>query len=227
MRWAWTDVSGALGDRAARVPTHVPPLRVSAYSGAMSESEDEGWGPLAHEMHLEVSAYFAALSEVTSGEAPDSALPVLLLAVGQLCGAGARIGALVDVVPEERFEPDAGPDHDLERLREKLHGLLGGLDSYCDLEDPILSGEVTDGSLSADLVAIAADLAHGQVHYEAGHETEAMWWWQFSYLGSWGERASSALRVLHTLLAHVRLDADDEDVMEAELAALHAVDALD
>jgi hypothetical protein len=48
-----------------------------------------------------------------------------------------------------------------------------------------------------------------------------MWWWQFSYLSSWGERASSALRVLLALLAHVRLDADDEQVMEAELAALH------
>jgi hypothetical protein len=32
--------------------------------------------------------------------------------------------------------------------------------------------------------------------------------------------------VLLTLLAHVRLDADDEQVMEAEMAALHAVDAV-
>ena len=31
---------------------------------------------------------------------------------------------------------------------------------------------------------------------------------------------------LLTLLAHVRLDADDEQVMEAEMAALHAVDAV-
>ena len=195
-----------------------------AYSEAMSEVEDEGWDLLAAEMHREVQAFFGALHEVTSGEAPDSALPVLLLAVGALCGAGARVGALVDVVPEERFEPDAGPDTDLERTREALHELLGGLDSYCDLEDPVLSGEVAAGSLSADLTAIAADLGHGAAHYEAGRATEAMWWWQFSYLSSWGERAASALRVLLTLLAHVRLDASDEDVMEAELAALHAVE---
>ncbi|MFX0539683.1 DUF5063 domain-containing protein [Ornithinimicrobium sp. Y1847] len=190
----------------------------------MSEAEDQGWDELAREMHQEVAAYFGALREVTSGEAPDSALPVLLLAVGQLCAAGARIGALVDVVPDERFEPDAGPDSDLEEIRERLHDLLGGVDSYCDLEDPVLTGEVTDGSLSADLVAIAADLEHGLVHYEAGRSTEAMWWWQFSYLSSWGERAASALRVLLTLLAHVRLDAEEEHVMEAEMAALHAVD---
>jgi hypothetical protein len=188
----------------------------------MDEQADDGWDVLAHEMHLEVAAYLAALDEVASGEAPDAALPVLLLAVGQLCGAGARIGALVDVVPEERFEPDTGSEDDVEELRERLHAMLGGLDVYCDLEDPVLSGEVTGGSLSTDLVAIASDLQHGRDHYEAGRPTEAMWWWQFSYLSSWGERAAAALRVLHTLLAHVRLDADAEQVMEAEMAALHA-----
>lgn len=225
MRCGRPDRSGALAPRRAG----------RAYSGVMSEIQgtpgsaaatevEDGWDVLAEEMHHEVVAFFGALEEVSSGEAPDSSLPVLLLALGQLCGAGARIGALVDVIPEERFEPDAGPDADLESTRESLHALLGGLDGYCDLEDPVLSGEVTDGSLSADLVAIAHDLGHGLDHYRAGRATEAMWWWQFSYLSSWGERAASALRVLLTLLAHVRLDAEAEDVMEAEMAALHAVD---
>lgn len=190
----------------------------------MDETVDEGWAVLAQEMHLEVSAYLAALREVTSGEEPAAALPVLLLAVGQMSGAGARLGALVDVVPEERFEPDPGPDPDLDGLHERLLELLGGVDTYCDLEDPVLSGEVAVGSLSADLVAIADDLQHGKLHFEAGYPTEAMWWWQFSYLSSWGERAAAALRVLLALLAHVRLDADDEDVMEAEMAALHGVE---
>lgn len=190
----------------------------------MSEAQEEGWEALAQEVHQEVSAYFAALGEVASGEAPGASLPVLLLSVGQLCAAGARMGAVVDVLPEERFEPDPGPDSDLDELRERLLAVLGGLDTYCDLEDPVLSGEVVGGSLSADLVAIAADLEHGRLHYAAGRATEAMWWWQFSYLSSWGERAAAALRVLLTLLAHVRLDADDEDVMEAEMAALHAVE---
>ncbi|ANS78915.1 hypothetical protein SGUI_1519 [Serinicoccus hydrothermalis] len=182
---------------------------------------DEDWAQPAREMHDEVEAYFTSLETVASGDEAGTALPLLLLSVGQLCSAGARLGALMDVVPRERFEPDAGPDADLERIREALHGMLGGLDDYCDLEDPVLSGEVTRGSLADDLVAVAADLAHGREHYFAGRPTEAMWWWQFSYLSSWGERAASALRVLHTLLAHVRLDADDEQVMEAELEALH------
>lgn len=188
----------------------------------MSEPVNDDWGAPAQDMSAEVAAYFVSLEEVASGEAAESALPLLLLAVGQLCAAGARLGALVDVLPRERFEPDAGPDADLERIREALHDLLGGLDAYCDLEDPVLSVEVTPGSLADDLVAIASDLSHGLEHHRAGRPTEAMWWWQFSYLSSWGERAAAALRVLHTLLAHVRLDADDEEVMEAELAALHA-----
>ncbi|GAA1174027.1 DUF5063 domain-containing protein [Ornithinimicrobium humiphilum] len=190
----------------------------------MDETLDQGWGAVAEQMNAEVSAYFDSLHEVASGEAPGAALPVLLLAVGQLCAAGARVGALVDVLPDERFEPDPGPDCDLEEVRARLHELLGGVDPYCDLVDPVLSTEVTSGSLSADLVAIAADLEHGRAHFEAGRPTEAMWWWQFSYLSSWGERAASALRVLLTLLSHVRLDAEEEQVMEAEMAALHAVD---
>lgn len=189
----------------------------------MSEPLDDGWTALAQEMHREVETYFASLEEVASGEAAESALPLLLLSVGQLCASGARLGAMVDVVPDERFEPDAGPELDLERVRTALHELLGGLDGYCDLEDPVLSGEVTGGSLSDDLVSVAADLAHGLEHHRAGRVTEAVWWWQFSYLSSWGERAAAALRVLLALLAHVRLDADDEQVMEAEMAALHAV----
>ena len=187
----------------------------------MSEPVEEGWDQPAAQMHAEVEAYFAALEQVASGAAAETTLPLLLLSVGQLCAAGARVGALIDVVPVERFEPDTGPDADLEALREGLHELLGGLDDYCDLEDPVISTQVVPGSLSADLVAVAADLAHGRTHYLAGRVTEAMWWWQFSYLSSWGERASSTLRVLLTLLAHARLDADDEQVMEAQLAALH------
>lgn len=186
----------------------------------MSEHTEDGLDDLAAGIHDEVQAYFLSLEQVASGVAHESALPLLLLSVGQLCSAGARLGALVDVVPVERFEPDAGPDADLERLREKLRDLLGGLDVYVDLEDPVLSGDLTAGSLSDDLIAMAADLSHGQDHYLAGRVSEAMWWWQFSYLSSWGERASAALRVLHALLAHVRLDADDDQVREAELAAL-------
>ena len=83
------------------------------------------------------------------------------------------------------------------------------------------STELTTGSLSNDVAVVASALAHGLRHYDAGRVSEALWWWQFSYLSDWGERAASGLRVLQSLLSHIRLDADEESVSEAEFDALH------
>lgn len=177
---------------------------------------------LAAETAGQAGTYLVAVREVSAGSAPEAALPMLLLALAQIQGAGARLGAMVDVVPAERFEPDHGPDPDLDLIREGLQALLSGVDEYAEVSDPVLSGEVVRGSLANDVVSIAADLSHGLRHHDAGASTEALWWWQFSYLSSWGERAASALRVVLALLAHVRLDVDEEVLMEAEMAALHA-----
>jgi len=49
-----------------------------------------------------------------------------------------------------------------------------------------------------------------------------LWWWQFSYLSVWGERASSVLRVVQVILAHLRLDVEDDVAAEAEYDALQA-----
>ena len=49
---------------------------------------------------------------------------------------------------------------------------------------------------------------------------EALWWWQFRYLSDWGERASSVLRTLQAILAHLRLDVEDDVAAEAEYDAL-------
>ena len=94
-------------------------------------------------------------------------------------------------------------------------------DEYADVADPVLDPEPTVGYLSNDLVDIASALTHGLSHHDAGRPVEALWWWQFSYLSHWGERAASALRVVQALLAHVRLDADPDVVSEAEFDALH------
>lgn len=176
---------------------------------------------LADDTATEVRTYLLAIREIAQGQAADTALPMLLLAASQVQVAGARLGAMVDVVPQERFEADAGPEADLDGIRTGLSRLLGQVDDYFDLADPVLSAEVTRGSLANDLTAVAADLQHGLHHYEDGRAVEALWWWQFSYLSSWGDRCAAASRVLHALLAHVCLDADEELVMEAELDALH------
>jgi hypothetical protein len=169
----------------------------------------------------DAQAFLDALTEVAAGSSPDIAIPVLLLALSQSLVAGARLGAITDVVPSERFEPDAGPDPDVDPIRAGLANLLDGLDEYADVVDPLTNGEVVRGSLSDDLADVAADLAHGLRHYRAGRVDEALWWWQFSYLSTWGVRASSALRVLQSMIGHLRLDVDAETAADAEFDALH------
>jgi hypothetical protein len=176
---------------------------------------------LAEDTATDAQTYLDAVTEVASGSSPDTAIPVLLLAVSQLLLAGARLGAITDVVPSERFEPDAGPDTDVDPLRTGLANLLDGLDEYADIVDPLTSGELVRGALSDDLADVASDLSHGLRHYRDGRVDEALWWWQFSYLSTWGVRATSALRVLQSMLGHLRLDVDAETVADAEFEALH------
>jgi len=176
---------------------------------------------LGEESARDARAYLSTVTEVASGVSPDTAIPLLLLAVSQVLVAGARLGAITDVVPDERFEADPGPDTDVDPVRQGLADLLEGLDDYVHCVDPLLSAEVAKGSLSNDLAEVAAALAHGLQHFESGRVSEALWWWQFSYLSSWGDSASRALRVLQAVLGHIRLDADEDAVAEAEFDALH------
>jgi hypothetical protein len=169
----------------------------------------------------EARRYLSTVTEVASGSAPDAALPLLLLAVSDILASGARLGATTDVVPLERFEPDVGPDPVVDPLRANLANVFEGIDEYVEVVDPLLGVDVERSSVSGDLVGIAGALAQGLRHYESGHVLEALWWWQFSYLSDWGDRALTSLRALQSILAHLRLDADEETVGEAEFDALH------
>ncbi|HEY7723179.1 MAG TPA: DUF5063 domain-containing protein [Pedococcus sp.] len=176
---------------------------------------------LAEESAQEAQAFLDTMTEVASGAAPDAALPMSLLALSQVLLMGARLGAIQDVVPAERYEADPGPDADVDPLLQGIANLFEGLDDYAHVVDPLVDVEVVRGSLSNDLAEIAAALSHGLRHHRAGRRTEALWWWQFSYVQSWGDAGARALRVLLSLLGHVRLDADEETVAEAEFDALH------
>ena len=169
----------------------------------------------------EARRFVSTVTEVAAGANPEAAIPLLLLAVSDILGAGARLGAVVDVVPAERFEPDVGPETDLDPLRASLENLLDGIDGYLEVADPVLGGETVSSTVSGDLVMIVGSLVQGLRHHSVGQVTEALWWWQYSYLANWGERASSCLRVLQTVLAHLRLDVDDDVASEAEFQALH------
>ncbi len=177
---------------------------------------------LADECAVEAKTWLTTVADIASGAAPESAIPLLLLTTSQIQLVGARLGAIADVVPEQRFEADPGPDTELDPLREGLARLLDGVDDYADVVDPVVSTELARGSLSNDLAIIADALTHGLAHHEAGRPTEALWWWQYSYLADWGDRASMATRVLQTLLGHLRLDADADVAGEAAFDALHS-----
>ena len=111
-------------------------------AGALAEE----WRPLAEHTATEARTFIDAVTEVAAGGAPDAALSVLLLATAQIMLTGARLGAVEDVVPSEQFEPDPGPDAELDPLRENLANVFEGLDEYADVVDPLTSAELTRGS---------------------------------------------------------------------------------
>jgi len=181
---------------------------------------DDDLRSIAESVATESRAYLTTVTEVAAGSNPEAALPLLLLAVSDLLAVGARLGATTDVVPPDRFEPDVGPDPDVEPLRAGLANAFDGIDEYAEVVDPLLGAEVSTATVSGDLVAIANAVVQGLRHHERGELLEALWWWQFSYLSDWGERASSTLRTLQVILAHLRLDVEDDVAAEAEYDAL-------
>src|SRR4051812_17413348 len=176
----------------------------------------------------QVESFIVAVTEVAKGDEPDSAVPFLLLEVSQLLLAGGRLGAHEDIVPDERYEPDLGPEADVDELRERFARLLEPIDVYSEVFDPYEPRKAPVACrISDDLADVVTDLRHGLAHYRAGRTTEALWWWQFSYFSNWGSTASAALRALQSLVAHVRLNQPlealdgldtDEDLAEDALA---------
>ncbi|MDB1086475.1 DUF5063 domain-containing protein [Streptomyces sp. ACA25] len=154
----------------------------------------------------QVESFLVAVTEVAKGDDPDSAVPHLLLQVSQILLAGGRLGAHQDIVPEERYEPDTGPEPDMDGLREQLAELLSPVDVYSEVFDPYVPRSApVPCRISDDLADVVTDLRHGLTHYREGRISEGLWWWQFSYLSNWGQTASAALRALQSLVAHVRL----------------------
>ena len=176
---------------------------------------------LAQGVADQVASFLLAVRAIARSGDPGTAIPLLLLEVSQLLLAGARLGVMTDLVPSEQYEPEPGPDPDLDRIREALAVLLGPADEYVEVFDPYADPpELVPGRISDDVAAIAERLAHGLAHHRGGRVDEALWWWQFSYVSSWGSEASGVLRALQSVVAHDRLDADIPDTTELERIAV-------
>ncbi len=175
----------------------------------MSAVIDEDVVALAHSLHAQISGFLRAVVEVARGDEPEYALSLLMLETSQLALASGRLAALDDVPLEEEYEVDPGPDPDLDDLRDALRALLDDVDVYVDVIDPIHPQRGTGVfRISDELTAVAADLLHGLRHFDEGRLAEALWWWQYSSLASWGSSLASSMRAVQSLVAHTRLDAD-------------------
>jgi Domain of unknown function (DUF5063) len=188
---------------------------MSESPGGTSRGPDqpaEEWRPLADRVAGNARDFLDGVTAVARGEGAEETVPLLLLEVAQVMLAGAQLGASKDVILPSNWEPDIGadPDMDLDALRTGLAARLAGFDEYAEIFDPFADTYPTTFRLSDDLAAVAADLVHGLKHYEAERAAEALWWWQYSYVNHWGTHGGAALRALHAVVAHARLDVAEE-----------------
>src|SRR5687767_5176116 len=157
-----------------------------------------------------VESFLIALRAVSRVDDGGQAISLLLLEISQVLLAGARLGAQRDFTPRAEYQPDVGPEPDLDAMRLRLAVILDSVDTYSLVFDPYVP-EVVESLLSDDLTSIATDLENGLRHYRAGDIEEALWWWQFSYVSSWGNLAGAALNALLSVISHDRLDVDFVD----------------
>lgn len=170
---------------------------------------------LADDIAASVRSFLDGIRVVAAQATGGQGIALLLLQVSQIALTGARLGVHRDFAPREEFQPDDGPDPDLDDLRILLADLLGNVDTYSYVFDPY-QPDLVEGLLSDDLTSIVADLEVGLRHYESGDVDEALWWWQFSYVSSWGSLAGAAQKALVSVVAHDRLDVDLDSVEELE-----------
>ena len=172
----------------------------------MSDTLTNELTQVAVDLALDVEDYLATVEAVAGGAAGDETVSLLLLNLARIVSAGAQLGATADVVLPDSAEPPLPPEPEVDLVRQALASVLEGIDAYTEVFDPYVEDEPLACRLSDDLADIAADLLHGLRHYRAGRPFEALWWWQYSYLNHWGTHAGAALRALHSVVAHVRLD---------------------
>jgi Domain of unknown function (DUF5063) len=184
---------------------------ISGASGSGSRAQaDPGWEALADRIARSAADFLDGVERLARGEGGNEIVPLLLLEVSQIQLAGAQLGATTDVILPDNREPEVSADPDLDELRAGLAKRFAHYDDYLEIFDPYSDNQASSFRLSDDVAAVAADLVHGLKHYQAGRPLEALWWWQYSYFNHWGTHGGAALRALHAVVAHARLDVVEE-----------------
>jgi hypothetical protein len=185
---------------------------------ATSEAED-----FAQQIADSFASFLLALREIAREGDVGRSISLLLLEISQVSLAGARLGAQRDFQPRQEYQPDVGPESDLDQMRLRLASMLDNLDTYSYVFDPYVP-EMVESQLSDDLTSIASDLEIGLRHYNSGDVDEALWWWQFSYVSSWGNLAGVSLNALLSVVSHDRLDQEFTGEAEEVAAAEEMLD---
>lgn len=185
----------------------------------MTTTIDSATEDFAAQVADQIETFLLAVRAVAASGDAGRGVSMLLLEVSQVLLAGARLGAHRDFEPRAEYQPDVGPEADMDDLRLRLATMFDSVDTYSFVFDPY-DPEVVDSQLSDDITSIATDLENGLRHYRQGDVDEALWWWQFSYVSNWGNLAGAVLNALLTVVAHDRLDTeftlDDDDLAAAD-----------
>ena len=177
----------------------------------------------ADEIAASVGSFLESLRVIAFEATPGQSISLLLLQISEIALTGARLGVQRDFAPRDEYQPDVGPEADLDDLRLRLAELLGNVDTMSYVFDPY-DPEVVESQLSDDIAAIASDLENGMRHYRVGDVEEALWWWQFSYVSNWGSLAGATMKALLSVVAHDRLDVDNDSELELIEAAEATLD---
>src|SRR5689334_16243234 len=119
---------------------------------------DHEFDDFAQQIADAAEAFLRGLEAVSKEEDAGTAVPLMLLEVSQLLLAGARLGAQQDFQPESEYQPDVGPDPDLDAMRLRLADKLGELDTYAHNIEPY-DPDTVPAQIPDDPTLIATDIA--------------------------------------------------------------------
>src|SRR6476659_7236658 len=90
----------------------------------------------AQQIADQVESFLVALRAIARENDGGRAISLLLLEISQVLLAGARLGAQRDFTPMAEYQPDVGPEPDLDAMRLRLAAMLDAVDTYTYVFDP-------------------------------------------------------------------------------------------
>ena len=141
----------------------------------------------AQQIADQVESFLLALRAIAREADGGRAISLLLLEISQVLLAGARLGAQQRLHARAReYQPDVGPDPDLDEMRLRLAELLDSVDTYSFVFDPYVARAGRRASSPTTSPASPPTSRTACATTAPADVDEALWWWQFSYVSSWG-----------------------------------------